>query len=120
MFPRVTESQLTKSIKFHIKLKMYNTTVMTQLGTCAVIIEYKNYRRKCKFFVVLRNGQALLGMPDTAALNIINVNIDSIEVEDTQRENSSTNIGDAKTFNVKQETQWVGEYCTNTDDGLKY
>ena len=49
-----------------------------------VIIEYKNNKRKCEFFVVLGNGQMLLGMPDTAALKIINVNIDSLDAEDTQ------------------------------------
>ena len=58
---------------------------ITQLGTCTVTIEHKNNRKKCKFFVVLGNGQALLGMPDTAALKIININIDSIDAEDTQK-----------------------------------
>ena len=48
-----------------------------------VTIEYKNNRRKCKFFVVLGNGQVLLGMADTAALKIFNINIDSLEAEDT-------------------------------------
>ena len=45
--------------------------------------KYKNNRRKCEFFVVHGNGQALLGMQDTAALNIININIDSLEAENT-------------------------------------
>ena len=31
------------------------------------------------FFVVSGNGQVLLGMPDTAVLNLINLNIDSIQ-----------------------------------------
>ena len=119
LFPRVSESQLTKTIKDHIKLKKYNKTFIAQLGTCAVIIAHKNNRRKCEFFVVLGNGQVLLGMPDTAALNIINVNMDSIEAEDTQRENCNTNIGNAKTSNAKQKTHGTGEYCTNTDDGVK-
>ena len=72
-----------------------------QLGICTVTIEYKNNRRKCEFFVVLGNGQVLLGMPDTAALNIININIDSLEAEDTQRENCNTNTDDAKISNAK-------------------
>ena len=75
---------------------------------CAVIIAYKNNRKKCEFFVVLRNGQALLGMPDTAAVNIINVSIDSIESEGTQRENCNTNMSDAKVSNIKQETHGLG------------
>ena len=111
LFPRITESQLMKTAKNHIKLKTYNKTFITQLGTCTVTIEYKNNRRKCEFFVVLGNGQALLGMPDTAALNIINVNIDSLEAEDTQRENCNINIDDARISNAKQETHGAGE-CT--------
>ena len=41
LFSRVTESQLEKKIKKHIKLKTYNKMVITQLGTCVVTIEYK-------------------------------------------------------------------------------
>ena len=44
-------------------------------------------------FVVPRNGQALLGMPDTVALKIININIDSIQAA---KEECNTNIGDDK------------------------
>ena len=67
-------------------------------------MSYKNNRRKCEFFVVPGNGQALLGMPDTAAPYIINLNIGSIEAEGTQRENYNTNISDAKTSNTKQDS----------------
>ena len=49
-----------------------------QLGMCVVTIKFKNFNKQCMFFVVPENGQALLGMPDTAVLNIINLNIDSI------------------------------------------
>ena len=42
LFLRVTEAELEKAIKRHIKLKTYNKTVITQLETCAVIIDYKN------------------------------------------------------------------------------
>ena len=48
---------------------------------CAVTIKFKNIQKRCVFFVVPDNGQALLGMPDTASLNIINLNIDSIHME---------------------------------------
>ena len=102
LFPKVTESQFVKTIKSHIKLNMYNKAIITQLGTFAVIISYKNNRRKCDFFVVPENGQALLGMPDTVTLNIIKVNIDSIEVESTQRENYNTNIRDTKMSNANR------------------
>ena len=63
---------------------MYNRTTITQLGMCTVIVEHKNHKKKCRFFVVLGNGQALLGMSDTDVLNIIKINIDSIGVEDTR------------------------------------
>ena len=45
-----------------------------------VHIKCKNLKKRCIFFVVPGNGQALLGMPDMASLNIINLNIDSIQV----------------------------------------
>ena len=73
---------MQKPLQTH-KTKTYNKTFITQLGTCVVTIEYKNNGRKCEFFVVPGNGQVLLGMPDTAALKIININIDSLEAEDT-------------------------------------
>ena len=50
-----------------------------QLGTCVVHTKFKNIKKRCIFFVVPGNGQALLGMPDMAAPNIINLNIDSIQ-----------------------------------------
>ena len=77
-------------------------THITQLGTCAVIIKFKNLKKLCVFFVVPRNGQALFGMTNTAVLNIINLNIDSIQVDIMS---SKTNIG--------QKTQTIAEGCTN-------
>ena len=119
LFPRVTEAELTKTVKSHIKLKMYNKTVITQLGMCVVIINYRGNKKKCEFFVVPRNDQVLLGMPDKAALNIINGNIDSIEAASMQKENYSTNISDAKKTNTKKETHGAKESCANTDENLK-
>ena len=42
LFPRVTEAELMDTIKNHVKLKTYNKKFITQLGTCMVIINYKN------------------------------------------------------------------------------
>ena len=81
LFKNMPEEQLKGSIKNNIKLKMYNGTYITQLGTCAVTIKFKNSKKHCVFFVVPGNRQVLLGMPDTAALNILNLNIDSIQAE---------------------------------------
>ena len=77
-------------------MKTYNKTFITQLETCAVVINYKDNKRKCKFFVVPANGQALLGMPDTAALKIMNINIDSIEVACMRKVHCNTNMGNTK------------------------
>ena len=55
-------------------------------------------------FCSSRNCQALLGMPDMAVLNIINLNIDSIQAEIM---NCKTNRG--------KETHTVVEGCTNRD-----
>ena len=74
-----------------------------------VVIDYKDNKKKCEVFVVPRNSQALLGMPDTAALNIININIDSIEAASMQKENCNTNIDDTKKTNIRQETHVVKE-----------
>ena len=54
------------------------------------------------FFVVPGNSQALLRMPGMAALNIINLNIDSVQKE----------IGNCKA-NRGQEMHAVTEDCTN-------
>ena len=68
-----------------------------------VTIKFKNSKKHCVFFAVLGNGQALLGMPDTAVLNILNLNIDSIQAQ----------VMNCRT-NREQETHKVGESCTNT------
>ena len=78
LFKDMPEEQLKCSVKSNIKLGTYNGTHITQLGTCAVIIKFKSLK-KCVFFVVAGNSQVLLGMPDTAALNMINFNMDSIQ-----------------------------------------
>ena len=96
LFRNTTEEQLKRSIKSHIRLRMYNKTSIMQLGMCEVIIKFKNFKKRCVFFVVPGNGQALLGMPDTAALQIININIDSIQAE----------VAECKT-NIKQEIHTV-------------
>ena len=46
---------------------------------CMATIKFKKFKKKCVFFVVLGNSQALLGMPDMATLSIINLNIYTIQ-----------------------------------------
>ena len=64
--------------------------------------QIQKYKERCVFFVVPGNGQALLGMPDMVVLNIINLNIDSIQVVTPE----------CKT-NREQETHTGVEDCTN-------
>ena len=66
--------------------------MITQLGMCIVVIEHKNNKKKCTFFVVPGNGQALLGIPDTDTLNIIKINIHSIGAEDARDGEWCTNM----------------------------
>ena len=95
---------------------MYNKTIITQLGMCAVTIKFKDIKKRCVFVVVLGNGQALLGMPDTAALKIIDINIDSIQAK---KEECNTIISDARELNTKQEVCVAEKSCINTDADSK-
>ena len=77
---------------------------------CVVQIEYKNVTKHCVFFVMPRNSQALLGIPDYMALNIINVNFDSIQAEvDKCRRNTKQEVEQ----DVKQHTSKVPEAVIN-------
>ena len=49
LFINITEAGLKKTIKGHIKLKTYNKTVITQLGTCIVTINFKILKRDVCF-----------------------------------------------------------------------
>ena len=73
-----------------------------------VVIKLKNIKKRCVFFVVPGNSQALLRMPDTAALKLININIDSIQAE----------VVECKT-NIEQDMHVVEKGCANMDGDLK-
>ena len=62
LLANISEDQLKRSVKGNIKLKTYNGTHIMQLGTCVVQIKFKNIMKRCTFFVVPGNGQALLGI----------------------------------------------------------
>ena len=81
-----------------------------------VTIDFKDNKKRCEFFVVPRYGKVLLGMPETAALQIFNINIDSIQA---LKEECNTNIHDNKESNVNQEVHWVEKSCTNMEADLK-
>ena len=58
----------------------------------------------------------LLGMPDTAALKIIVINIDSIQAE---KEECSANIGNTMESNTTQEAHVAEKSCINTEADSK-
>ena len=76
LFKNMSKEQLKRSVEGNKKLKTYNGMHITQLGMCTVHIKFKNIKKRCIFFVVPGNGQALLGMPDMVACNIIIFDID--------------------------------------------
>ena len=93
---------------------MYNKTTITQLGTCLVEVEHKNDKRMCTLFVVPGNRQALLGMPDIDALNIIKTNIHTIGAEQTIGSDSCAKMCAIQRDDPKQETVRAEKCYTNT------
>ena len=54
LFKNMQEEQLKCSIKTNVKLRTYNGTHITQLGTCAVIIKFKNLKKMMCLFCSCR------------------------------------------------------------------
>ena len=61
LFPGVTNEQIADTINKCILLKKYNKMTITQLGTCKLMIEHKNNRKKCQFFVVPSKWSGVIG-----------------------------------------------------------
>ena len=72
----------------------------------------KIQKRNVCFFVVPGNGQAMLGLPDTMALNIINLNIDSIQKEIKE---CKTNTGQETYVKTKGSTNKVTQSAIKQD-----
>ena len=72
-----------------------------------------------QLFVVPGNGQALLGMPYIDTLNIIKINIHSIDAEDVRNSKQYANMHTSLRSNPRQETDGDEKCCTNTDSILK-
>ena len=83
LFPRETKEQLAAT---NIKLKMYNHTTITQLGTCKVKMEHNNKQKICTLFVVPGNRQALLAMLDIEILNTVTTDCNTIGTKETDRD----------------------------------
>ena len=61
-------------------------TRITQLGVCSITIRQKDKNKLCRFYVVLRGGPALLGMPDTKIVDFISEKCSIIEPRRHSRE----------------------------------
>ena len=79
------------------------------------MVENKNNKKKCKFFVVPGNRQALLGLPDTDMLNIIKINIDLIGAEDARHSKWCVNTHTVQESEPNQETDGAEKCYTNMD-----
>ena len=64
-----------------IVLKTYKKTIIPQSATCGVTIYQKNKEKFCRFFMVSRNGQALLGMPDTETLEVLTIKCNTTDMK---------------------------------------
>ena len=114
----MSKEELKRLVKGNIKLKTYSGMHIMQLGLCAVHIKLKTVKKRCIFFVGQENEQVLLGMPDTAAHNIINLNIDSIqevtpECKSNRGQEKHTSIENCKN---KSTTRHKG--CKNNNSGI--
>ena len=49
LFRNVTQEQLKRTKKSHIRLRTYNRTNIAQLGMCTVVIKFKNIKKRCMF-----------------------------------------------------------------------
>ena len=105
-FPRVTDEQLVAKNR-NIQCKTYNKTTVAQLSTCTVKIKHNNKQKIC-IFLVLRNGEALLGMPDIDVLKIMNTKVNTINIKD----GSSTN--NCYTNKVIPRSPWHEQQYANT------
>ena len=74
LFPRMLFTKLNKYINKKVRLCAHNNSSMPQLGICRVTIKHKNIELSYSFFVVTRNGPAVLGMPDYEKLELLSVN----------------------------------------------
>ena len=107
-FPRATVEQLVATKDTEIKLKTYKQITITQLGICTVKLDHNNKCKTCNFLVVPGNGQALLGIPDTKLLNILNISCSTISTEEEDR--------DANCSKNRHTIHDVGneQHCANT------
>ena len=79
LFPGLMMVELNAIIKKSKVPETYNQSNIEQFGRCAIKIKHNDKCVKCRFFVVLGDGPALLKMPDKELHNIIRVMCNTID-----------------------------------------
>ena len=74
-FSKADMTQLAKTIDVGMKLYAYNNTEIKQLGTCELLVEYRECRKICQFYVV-DFPTAILGIHDSESIGLITVHFD--------------------------------------------
>ena len=82
-FPNANMTQLAKTIDSSTKLFAYNNTEIKQLGVCELLVECRECRKICQFYVV-DFPTAILGIHDSESLRLITVHFDCIGAETSQ------------------------------------
>ena len=71
-------AELNAAINRSTLLKMYNQSDIEQLSRCSARIRHSDDCVKCRFFVVLDDGPALLGLQDKELFSFIRVMCETI------------------------------------------
>ena len=104
------KKQLAAMKNESIKLRTYDSSTIAQLGRCTVRKENNNKIKMGSFFVIPRNWQSLLSMPDIQILGILTINCNRIELKEADGpENCKTNTSweiDATEEYYKTETMF--------------
>ena len=61
--------------------KTYNKTIIPQYSIWIIKLKHKYQQKLCRFFLVLRNSQALLGMPDIETPDVLPINCNMIDMQ---------------------------------------
>ena len=100
-FTKDTKEQLAATKTISILQQTYNKSTVPQLGICHVTINHKKKKKLFQFFVVPRNGQALLSMPDIETLDIYTINCNRTCKHKYQYTNIPQETGKSDKCNIK-------------------
>ena len=132
-FPNANMTQLAKTIDSSTKLHAYSNTEIKQLGVCELLVEYREHRKICQFYVV-DFPTAILGIHDSKSLRLITVHFDCIGAETSQTSpktegkmyvNTIQNDADSGDFSIKIKCEYkdlftgIGNMNTTIDIKLE-